>query len=388
MKPFPVFEKLAIQIDHAAGCFVYDQSGQAYLDMYGGHAVIAVGHTHPHIVDSTLRQLNKIGFYSNTIYNDLQNKLADQLGLISGYVDYGVFFSNSGAEANENALKLSSFVTGRKKVLSLSNAFHGRTSGAVSASDITSIRAAVNDNRHYFFTSFNDPSRLRKQLETEEYCALIMEPIQGVGGIHIASAAFLQEIRQICTATGTMLILDEIQSGYGRTGKFFAHQHAGIKGDLITVAKGIANGLPMAATLISPDITPVMGQLGTTFGGNHLACAAAIAVLEVIRDEKLMENAAKVGTFLMEELQSMTGIAEVRGRGLMIGVEFDGDIRQIRHELLYNEKIFIGYAGAHTLRLLPPLCFTREHAQIFLRSLKKLLLKNDHYSQNQSYQMQ
>lgn len=382
MKPFPVFEKLNIQIERAAGCFVYDESGQAYLDMYGGHAVIAVGHTHPHIVDSMLRQLNSIGFYSNTVYHDLQHQLAHQLGLMSGYTDYAVFFSNSGAEANENALKLASFFTGRKKVLSLSNAFHGRTSGTVSATDISSIRAAVNDNSHYFFTPFNDLSSLRKQLETEEYCALIMEPIQGVGGIHVASEAFLQEIRHSCTTTGTMLILDEIQSGYGRTGKFFAHQHAGIKGDLVTVAKGIANGLPMAATIISPAINPVMEQLGTTFGGNHLACATAIAVLEVIRDEKLIDNAARVGAFLMNELRHITAVSDVRGKGLMIGVEFDVDIQQLRQELLFVENIFTGYAGAYTLRLLPPLSFTMEHAQTFLKSLKKLIGTDTHYFQN------
>lgn len=387
MKPFPVFEKLDIQIERAAGCFVYDHQQEAYLDMYGGHAVVAVGHTHPHVVDSTLQQLNNIGFYSNTIYNDLQHQLAHQLGLMSGYTDYAVFFSNSGAEANENALKLASFFTGRKKVLSLSNAFHGRTSGAVSATDNTSLRAAVNDNGHYFFSPFNELSSLRKQLETEAYCAVIVEPIQGVGGIQVATDEFLQEVRAICTKTGTLLILDEIQSGYGRTGKFFAHQHAGIKGDLVTVAKGIANGFPMAATIISPTINPLMGQLGTTFGGNHLACATAIAVLEVIRDEKLIDNAARVGGFLMHELRHMAAVAEVRGKGLMIGVEFDVDIQQLRQQLLFEEKIFTGYAGAYTLRLLPPLSFTMEHAQIFLRSLKKLLEKNSRYFQNRSYHM-
>jgi len=385
MKPFPVFEKLDIQIERAAGCFVYDHQQEAYLDMYGGHAVVAVGHTHPHVVNSTLQQLNNIGFYSNTIFNDLQHQLAHQLGLMSGYTDYAVFFSNSGAEANENALKLASFFTGRKRVLSLSNAFHGRTSGAVSATDNTKLRAAVNDNSHYFFSPFNELSSLRKQLETEAYCAVIMEPIQGVGGIQVATDEFLQEVRAICTNTGTLLILDEIQSGYGRTGKFFAHQHAGIKGDLITVAKGIANGFPMAATIISPAVNPHMGQLGTTFGGNHLACATAIAVLEVIRDEKLIDNAAQVGGFLMRELKDIDAVAEVRGKGLMIGVEFDADIQQLRQQLLFDEKIFTGYAGAYTLRLLPPLSFTMEHAQIFLRSLKKLLEKNSRYFQNRSY---
>jgi len=306
---------------------------------------------------------------------------------MSGYTDYAVFFSNSGAEANENALKLASFFTGRKRVLSLSNAFHGRTSGAVSATDNTKLRAAVNDNSHYFFSPFNELSSLRKQLETEAYCAVIMEPIQGVGGIQVATDEFLQEVRAICTKTGTLLILDEIQSGYGRTGKFFAHQYAGIKGDLVTVAKGIANGFPMAATIISPAVNPLMGQLGTTFGGNHLACATAIAVLEVLRDEKLIDNAAQVGVFLISELKDIAAVAEVRGKGLMIGVEFDADIQQLRQELLFDEKIFTGYAGAYTLRLLPPLSFTMEHAQIFLRSLKKLLEKNSRYFQNRSYHM-
>lgn len=376
MKPFPVFEKLDIRIESALGCFVYDEQHNAYLDMYGGHAVISVGHTHPHVVAATVKQLNAIAFYSNTVYQDAQHHLAEQLGLLSGYVDYDVFFSNSGAEANENALKLASFVTGRRKVLSLSNAFHGRTSAAVAATDIQAIRASVNDHTNYFFTPFNDGSSLRKQLETEDYCAVILEPIQGVGGIHVATDAFLQEVREICTKTGTLLILDEIQSGYGRTGKFFAHQHAGIKADLITVAKGIANGIPMGATLISPAIQPVMGQLGSTFGGNHLACAAAIAVLEVIQNEGLIDNAACVGAYLMDGLREIGGVSEVRGRGLMIGVEFEENIQHIRQVLLHDEKIFIGAAGLYTLRLLPPLCFTKEHADMCLKSLRKAMRKN------------
>jgi acetylornithine aminotransferase len=319
--------------------------------------------------------LNQISFYSNAVKNDLQDRFAQRLGNACGYPSYDVFYSNSGAEANENALKLASFHTGRKKVLAMSNAFHGRTSAAVSATDITSIRAPLNENENYVFTPFNDVSSLRKQLETEEYCAVIIEPIQGVGGIHVANDRFLLEVRSICTATGTLLILDEIQSGYGRTGLFFAHQHAGITPDLITVAKGIANGLPMGATLIAPSIKPIIGQLGTTFGGSHLICAAALAVLDILRDEQLISNAADVGEFLMAELKKINGISEIRGKGLMIGVEFEYDIQELRKELLYAEKIFTGVAGNYTLRLLPPLSFTMENAEMFLKSLQKLTRK-------------
>jgi len=375
MKPFPVFEKVDIAIERALGCFVYDKQQQAYLDLYGGHAVISVGHSHPHVVEKTIQQMNKIGFYSNAVTNDLQDRLAERLGSACGYPTYAIFYSNSGAEANENALKLASFHTGRRKVLAMSNAFHGRTSAAVAATDIQSIRAPLNESEQFVFTPFNEISSLKKQLETEEYCAVIIEPIQGVGGIHRASPSFLQEVRAICTKTRTMLILDEIQCGYGRTGLFFAHQHAGIEADLITVAKGIANGLPMGATIISPKIKPVIGQLGTTFGGSHAVCAAALAVLEVIQKEQLIDNAAAVGEFLLTELRKIHGVSEVRGQGLMIGVEFENDIRHLRKELLFSEKIFTGYAGRYTLRLLPPLCFTMNHAETFLKSLRKLVLK-------------
>lgn len=376
MKPFPVFEKVDIAIERALGCFVYDDQQQSYLDLYGGHAVISVGHSHPHVITQVLQQINKIGFYSNAVKNDLQDRFAQRLGLACGYPTYAVFFSNSGAEANENALKLASFHTGRRKVLAMSNAFHGRTSAAVSATDIRSIRAPLNESEQFVFTPFNDISSLKKQLETEEYCAVIIEPIQGVGGIHQASPDFLQAVRSICTATGTLLILDEIQCGYGRTGLFFAHQHAGIEADLITVAKGIANGLPMGATIISPKIKPVMGQLGTTFGGSQVVCAAALAVLDVIHNEQLIDNAAAVGEFLLTELRTIDGVSEVRGRGLMIGVEFESDIKQLREELLFSEKVFTGYAGRYTLRLLPPLCFTINHAETFLKSLRKLVHKD------------
>ncbi|WP_293888109.1 MULTISPECIES: aspartate aminotransferase family protein [unclassified Sphingobacterium] len=376
MKPFPVFEKVDIAIERALGCFVYDDQQQSYLDLYGGHAVISVGHSHPHVIAQVLQQINKIGFYSNAVKNDLQDRFAQRLGLACGYPTYAVFFSNSGAEANENALKLASFHTGRRKVLAMSNAFHGRTSAAVSATDIRSIRAPLNESEQFVFTPFNDISSLKKQLETEEYCAVIIEPIQGVGGIHQASPDFLQAVRSICTATGTLLILDEIQCGYGRTGLFFAHQHAGIEADLITVAKGIANGLPMGATIISPKIKPVMGQLGTTFGGSQVVCAAALAVLDVIHNEQLIDNAAAVGEFLLTELRTIDGVSEVRGRGLMIGVEFENDIKRLREELLFSEKVFTGYAGRYTLRLLPPLCFTRNDAETFLKSLRKLVHKD------------
>lgn len=373
MKPFPIFEKINIQLERAAGCFVYDEKQQPYLDLYGGHAVISVGHTHPKVVHRMVKQLQQLAFYSNTVQNELQTSLAKRLGEMSGYPDYSLFLSNSGAEANENALKLASFFTGRKKVLCMSNAFHGRTSAAAAATDIACNRAPVNESSHYFFTPFNDISSVRKQLETESYCAVIIEPIQGVGGIHVASDQFLRQLSVSCTQTGTMLIMDEVQSGYGRTGHFFAHQHAGVQADFVTVAKGIANGYPMAATMISPRIKAISGQLGTTFGGNHLGCAAAIAVLDVMENEKLIENAARVGTFLIDELKSIDAVTEVRGRGLMIGVEFEDNIATLRHQLIFHEKIFTGYAGAYTLRLLPPLCFTMEYAEIFLSSLKKLL---------------
>lgn len=373
MNPFAVFQKSNIHIVSAKSSYVYDEGGRAYLDMYGGHAVISIGHAHPHYVNTLRQQLDRIAFYSNAVENKLQDRLALELGEQSGYPDYSVFFSNSGAEANENAIKLASFHTGRSKVLAMSNAFHGRTSATVAATDIGSMRAPINENFNFVFTPFNDISSLRKQLETEVFCAVIIEGIQGVGGIHIADDAFLNDVRSACDDTGTLLILDEIQSGYGRSGHFFSHQYAGIKPDLITVAKGIANGFPMAATLISPSFKPVLGQLGTTFGGNHLACAAALAVLEVMKDEKLLDNVVVVGDFLREELKKLAGVEEVRGRGLMIGVEFEKDITALRDSLLYQEGVFTGYAGNYTLRLLPALTFSLEQAQVFLEKLKRAL---------------
>lgn len=376
MNPFAVFQKSNIHVVSAKGSYVYDEGGRAYLDMYGGHAVISIGHAHPHYVNTLRQQLDRIAFYSNAVENKLQDRLAFELGEQSGYPDYSVFFSNSGAEANENAIKMASFHTGRSKVLAMSNAFHGRTSATVAATDIGSMRAPINENFNFIFTPFNDISSLRKQLETEVFCAVIIEGIQGVGGIHIADDTFLNDVRSACDDTGTLLILDEIQSGYGRSGRFFSHQYAGIKPDLITVAKGIANGFPMAATLISPSFKPVLGQLGTTFGGNHLACAAALAVLEVMKDEKLLDNVIVVGDFLREELKKLAGIEEVRGRGLMIGVEFEKDITALRDNLLYQEGVFTGYAGNYTLRLLPALNFSLEQAQLFLKKLKNAL-KNE-----------
>ncbi|MDR2283178.1 MAG: aminotransferase class III-fold pyridoxal phosphate-dependent enzyme [Sphingobacterium sp.] len=373
MNPFAVFQKSNIHIVRAKGSYVYDEGGRAYLDMYGGHAVISIGHAHPRYVNALRQQLDRIAFYSNAVENKLQDRLALELGEQSGYPEYSVFFSNSGAEANENAIKMASFHTGRSKVLAMSNAFHGRTSATVAATDIGSMRAPINENFNFVFTPFNDISSLRKQLETEVFCAVIIEGIQGVGGIHVADDVFLNEVRSACDDTGTLLILDEIQSGYGRSGRFFSHQYAGIKPDLITVAKGIANGFPMAATLISPSFKPVLGQLGTTFGGNHLACAGALAVLEVMKDEKLLDNVTVVGDFLREELKKLAEVEEVRGRGLMIGVEFEKDITALRDCLLYQEGVFTGYAGNYTLRLLPALTFSLEQAQIFLEKLKRAL---------------
>lgn len=376
MNPFAVFQKSNIHIVSAQGSYVYDEEGRAYLDMYGGHAVISIGHGHPRYVNALRQQLDRIAFYSNAVENKLQDQLALELGKQSGYPEYSVFFSNSGAEANENAIKMASFHTGRSKVLAMSNAFHGRTSATVAATDIGSMRAPINENFNFVFTPFNDISSLRKQLETEVFCAVIIEGIQGVGGIHVADNLFLNQVRSACDDTGTLLILDEIQSGYGRSGRFFSHQYAGIKPDLITVAKGIANGFPMAATLISPSFKPVMGQLGTTFGGNHLACAAAMAVLEVMKDEKLLHNTVVVGDFLREALKKIPGVEDVRGRGLMIGVEFEKDITGLRKSLLYQEGVFTGYAGNYTLRLLPALTFSLEQAQVFLEKLKRAL-KNE-----------
>lgn len=373
MKLFDVFPLFDLNIVKGKGCYVYDDKGNEYLDLYGGHAVISVGHTHPYYVEKVTDQLNKIGFYSNSVINKLQQELAQKLGEQCGYPDYFLFLINSGAEANENAIKLASFHNGRKKVLAFKKAFHGRTSVTVATTDIPSYSAPVNENPNITFAPFNDIEFIKKELATKEYCSVIIEGIQGVAGIQIPDDEFLKQLREVCTQTGTILILDEIQSGYGRSGKFFAHQYAGITADIITVAKGIGNGFPMAGVLINPIFKAVYGQLGTTFGGNHLACAAAIAVLDIMKQEKLIDNAYNIGQFLLEELKKIPQIKEVRGRGLMIGIEFDQPIKEKRSKLLFEEKVFTGATGTTVFRLLPPLCLTKEEAQIFLDRFKKIV---------------
>lgn len=371
MKPFDVFPIFDINIVKGKGCYVYDDKGTKYLDLYGGHAVICVGHTHPYYVEKVTDQLNKIAFYSNSIVNKLQQELADKLAEQCGYPDYDLFLVNSGAEANENAIKLASFHNGRKKVLSFAKAFHGRTSVTVAATDIPAYSAPVNESNNVVFAPWEDIEFIKKELATKEYACVVIEGIQGVAGIKVPTTKFMQELRKACTETETILILDEIQSGYGRTGKFFAHQYMDIKADLITVAKGIGNGFPMSAVLINPMFKAVHGQLGTTFGGNHLACASAIAVLDIMKKEKLVENAEKVGNFLIEELKKYPQIKEVRGHGLIIGMEFDEPIKEIRSKLLFEHKIFTGVTGTHVIRLLPPLTLTMDQAKYFLEEFKK-----------------
>lgn len=373
MKPFDVYSLFDINVVKGRDCHVYDDKGNEYLDLYGGHAVISVGHCHPHYVQKVTDQLNLLGFYSNSVVNKLQDEVAEKLGELSGYPDYSLFLINSGAEANENAIKLASFHNGRDRVLSFGKAFHGRTSATVAVTDIPAYSAPVNKTNHVTFAPFNDIDFARKELETGTYSSVIIEGLQGVGGVQVPTIGFLQELRKICTDTGTVLILDEIQSGYGRTGKFFAHQYAGIQADLITVAKGIGNGFPMAGVLIHPMFKAVKGQLGTTFGGNHLACSAAIAVLDILEDENLIENAAQVGGYIMAELQKLPGIKEIRGYGLMIGIEMEEPITEKRAKLLYEEKVFTGSSSTNIFRLLPPLTLTKELADEFLEKFKRVI---------------
>lgn len=377
MNLFDVYSLYDIEPVRGEGSYVFTADGTRYLDLYGGHAVISIGHFHPRYVRAVSEQAARLGFYSNSVQNSLQQQLADRLGRLSGYDSYSLFLCNSGAEANENAIKLASFATGRAKVLAFDRAFHGRTSGAVSATDNPAIRAPFNATANVEFAPLGDIEAVRRKLSSGEFAAVIIEGIQGVAGIRMVPDDFMRRLRQACTEAGTLLILDEIQSGYGRTGRFFAHQHAGIQPDIITCAKGIANGFPAAAVLIAPSIKAVKGMLGTTFGGSHLACAAAIAVLDVIADENLVENAAETGAYLIERLGEMAKchsvITEVRGRGLMIGIELAGDAGAIRRQLLFDGKIFTGGAGAHTVRLLPALGLTKEQADIFLSTFKKYL---------------
>ena len=377
MKLFDVYPLFDVNIVKGKGCKVWDDKGQEYLDLYGGHAVISIGHSHPHYISKVSEQLQNLGFYSNSVINKLQVELAERLGKICGYDDYQLFLINSGAEANENALKLASFTNGRTRVLSAEKAFHGRTSLAVEVTNNPKIIAPVNDNGHVTYLPMNDLAVWEAELAKGDVCAVILECIQGVGGIKLATEEFAQGLAAACKKYGTILICDEIQCGYGRSGKFFAHQWLGIRPDIITVAKGIANGFPMGGVLISPEFKPVYGQLGTTFGGNHLACAAALAVLDVFEQEHLVENAHEVGEYLIAQLKELQKtephIQDVRGRGLMIGIDLDIPHKDVRQPLIYQEHCFTGCAGTNILRLLPPLCLTKAEADLFIEKLKKTL---------------
>ena len=375
MKLFDVYPLFDVNIVKGKGCKVWDDKGQEYLDLYGGHAVISIGHAHPHYISKVNEQLGKLGFYSNSVVNKLQVELAERLGRISGYDDYQLFLINSGAEANENALKLASFTNGRTRVLSAAKAFHGRTSLAVEVTNNPKIIAPINANGHVTYLPLNDLPAWEKELAKGDVCAVILECIQGVGGIQLVTEEFAQGLAAACKKHGTILICDEIQCGYGRSGKFFAHQWLGIRPDIITIAKGIANGFPMGGVLISPNFKPVYGQLGTTFGGNHLACAAALAVLDVFEEEHLVENARVVGDYLINEIKQLNSdrIKDVRGRGLMIGIDLDVPHQEVRKPLIYEQHCFTGCAGTNILRLLPPLCLTKAEADDFIARLKKCL---------------
>ena len=375
MELFDVYSLYDIEPVYGKGNYVYTADGTEYLDLYGGHAVISVGHAHPHYVKAVSEQVAKLGFYSNSVENSLQTQFAEKLGKASGYEDYSLFLCNSGAEANENAIKLASFHSGKSKLLAFGKAFHGRTSGAVAATDNPKIVAPFNRTENVEFVPLNDIEAVKAKLATGEFCAVLIEGIQGVAGIHCPENSFLQQLREVTLEYGVSLILDEIQSGYGRTGDFFAHQHAGIRPDIITSAKGIANGFPMGAVLIAPHFEAKKGMLGTTFGGNHLACSAGIAVLDIFESENLVANAREVGAYLIEELKKIPQLKEVRGRGLMIGMEIDGSASELRLKLLKEYHIFTGGAGVSTVRLLPALTITRKEADKFLVAFKELLNK-------------
>ncbi len=369
---FNVYPLNDIEPVRAQGSYLWDSKGDRYLDLYGGHAVISVGHTHPRYVQALTDQLNRISFYSNSVRIPLQQELADKLGDLSGHPNYSLFLCNSGAEANENALKLASFHTGRTKVVAFTKSFHGRTAGAVAATDNKAIVAPVNYNQHVTFLPFNDVAAAKAGI-SDEVCAVIVEGIQGVGGIHVATDGFLQALRKRCDETGAVLILDGVQCGYGRSGKFFSHQFSGIEADIVSMAKGMGNGFPIGGILISPKFKASYGLLGTTFGGNHLACTAAIAVLDIMRDENLIENATRMGDYLMEGIRLIGGYKELRGRGLMIGIEYDFPVESLRNSLLFDHHIFTGVAGKNTIRLLPSLAVGQVEADLFLEALSVCL---------------
>ncbi|HHV84808.1 MAG TPA: aspartate aminotransferase family protein [Petrimonas sp.] len=373
MNLFDVYTLWDIEPVRAKGCRVWDRDGVEYLDFYGGHAVISIGHSHPVYVKAIQEQVEKIGFYSNSVVNSLQAELAEKLGEQSGYPDYSLFLCNSGAEANENALKLASFHTGKKRIIAFRESFHGRTSGAVSITDNASIQSPFNTGHEVTFVSLNDLDAIVCELEKDDVAAVIAEGIQGVAGIFVPENNFLQQLEKACKKYNAVLILDEIQSGYGRTGKFFAHQYAGIQPDIITVAKGMGNGFPIGGVLISPEFKAKKGMLGTTFGGNYLACVAAIAVLKVMKDESLVENASEAGNYLQNELSKYNGIKEIRGRGLMLGIESEPEFSDIRNRLLFKSHIFTGGAKNNVMRLLPPLSVSKEDIALFLEETKKYL---------------
>ncbi len=374
MKLFEVYPLFDVEPVKAEGCYLWDEQGTKYLDFYGGHAVISIGHTHPHYVKRISEQLGKIGFYSNSVPIAIQKELATKLGELSGYADWNLFLCNSGAEANENALKVASAYNKRRKVLVYEKGFHGRTSLAVAATDNPNILFPVNEGAEIVRLPWNDLEATKAELEKGDVCCVLIEGIQGVGGIQVPTTAFLQEVRRLCDIYETVLILDEIQSGYGRTGEFFAHQHSGVEPDLITVAKGMGNGFPVAGVLIHPKFKAVHGMLGTTFGGNHLACAASLAVLEVIEKENLLENTKEMGRYLTEQLGDISEIKELRGEGLMIGVEFEFPVAEMRKKLLFEHHIFTGSSSnKNTLRLLPPLNVSRVEIDLLIESLKKVL---------------
>ena len=368
---FDVYTLWDIEPVKAKGCKVWDENDTEYLDLYGGHAVISIGHTHPHYAAMLKKQIDNIVFYSNSVQNNLQHELSEKLGELSGYPDYSLFLCNSGAEANENALKLASFQTGKKKVIAFNEAFHGRTSGAVAITDNPSIQAPFNMGHEVTFLPFNDIAAVEKALQTEDYAAVIFEPIQGVAGIFVAEVEFMKQLQVLCNKHNVVLIADEVQSGYGRSGKFFAHQYANIQPDIIVMAKGMGNGFPIGGILISPKIDAKKGMLGTTFGGNHLACAAGIAVLDVIKEENLIENAVQLGDYIQEELKGNRGIKAIRGQGLMIGIELRPEYSELRNKLLFENHIFTGGAKNNVMRLLPPLSVSKEEVDIFINAFKK-----------------